>query len=157
MPLSQYGVVRVYGSITFNGRAQVTIAGSVPGPFFVSALTLFLNVPATANIVLNTINIDSVGSIQLSASGTAAASQVVVVASGSLYGDVVQSIPSYLSFLIMKDPLANNAIVADGGSGGGIVITITYMTGTAYGSSVALTAIATVVAPSDMTIAMTIA
>jgi ribosome recycling factor len=47
--------------------------------------------------------------------------------------------------------------VANGGSGGGIVIALAYMTGTAYGSSVALTAIATVVAPSTTTVTITIA
>jgi hypothetical protein len=64
--------------------------------------------------------------------------------------------PSYLSFLMMKDPLGNNAIVANGGSNGGIVITIGFMTG-GYGASTSLLAIATVVAPSDTIVTMTIA
>ena len=152
---SQYGVVRLYASMTFSGRAQITITSREAAPFYVSALTLFLTVAATSNIVINTINIDSTGPIQLSASGTAASSQVVVVPSGSMYGDIVQSMPNYLSFLMMKDPLENNAIVADGGTSGGIVITLGFMTGS-YGSSTPLLAVATVVAPSDTIVTMTI-
>jgi hypothetical protein len=108
---------------------------------------------------MNTINIDNTGAIQLSGSGSAPSSQIVVVPSGLTYGDVVQSMPSYLSFLMMKDPLSNNAIVANGGSCGntscGIVITIGFMTG-GYGGSTTILAVATVVAPSDTLVTMTI-
>lgn len=153
---SQYGIVRIYASITFTGRAQITITSREAAPFFVSALTLFLSLPTTSNIIMNTINIDSTGAIQLSGSGSAPSSQVVVVPSGLTYGDIVQSMPTYLSFLMMKDPLGNNAIVANGGSTGGIVITLGFMTG-GYGASTTITATATVVAPSDTVVTMTIA
>jgi hypothetical protein len=62
--------------------------------------------------------------------------------------------PSYLSFLMMKDPLGNTAIVANGGKGG-IVLTIVYA-GEGLISSAGLTAIATVVAPVDTTVSMDI-
>jgi len=159
-PFSEYGVVRIYASTPFNGRAQITITSREAAPFFVSGLTLFLSVPATSNIILNTINIDNAGAILLSGSGSSPSAQVVVVASGLTYGDIVQSMPSYLSFLMMRDPLGNNAIVANGGSCGsgscGIVITLGFMAG-GYGGSTAVTAIATVVAPSDTIVTMTIA
>ena len=157
--LTQYGVVRLYASTTFNGRAQITITSREAAPFFVSGLTLFLSLPVTSNIIMNTINIDNTGAIQLSGSGSAPSSQIVVVPSGLTYGDVVQSMPSYLSFLMMKDPLSNNAIVANGGSCGnascGIAITIGFMTG-GYGGSTTILAVATVVAPSDTLVTMTI-
>jgi hypothetical protein len=157
--LSLYGVARIYASVTFTGHAQITITSLEAAPFFVSGLTLFLSLPTTSNIVLTTINIDNTGAIQLSASGSAPSSQIVIVPSGLTYGDIVQSMPSYLSFLMMKDPLGNNAIVANGGSCGngscGIVITLGFMAG-GYGASTTLLVIATVVAPSDTKVAMTI-
>jgi hypothetical protein len=140
--------------VSFTGRAQLTITSREAVPFFVSGLTLFLSAPSTASIVLNAINIDSAGTIQLSASGAAPSAQVIVVPSGLTYGDVVQSMPSYLSFLMMKDPLGNNAIVANGGSGGGVVITLAFMAGGGYGATTTITAIATVVAPSDTILSM---
>ena len=155
-------MVRIYSSVTFNGRAQITITSGQAAPFFVSALTLFLSSPTTSNIVLTTINIDNTGAIQLSGSGSAPSTQVVVVPSGLTYGDIVQSMPNYLSFLMMKDPLGNNAIVANGGSGSdscgsvscGIVITIGFMTG-GLGAQTTILAIATVVAPTSTTVTMT--
>jgi hypothetical protein len=158
---SNYGLVRISASVTFNGRAQIAITSREQAPFFVSGLTLFLTVPSSSSIVLTSINIDSTGPIQIS--GTGAASQIVVVPSGLTYGDIVQSMPSYLSFLMMKDPLGNNAIVANGGSacgtnGGsacGIIIILGWAAGTISGSA-PLTAIATVVAPSDTIVKMTI-
>jgi len=152
--LSQYGVVRLYASTTFNGRAQITITSREAAPFFLTALTLFLSQPAGASIVLNTINIDNTGPIQVSGSGTTPSSQVVIVTAGLTYGDVVQSMPSYLSFLIMKDPLGNNAIVANGGNGG-MVIGVGTMSGSSGAYSGPLITIATVVAPSDTIVTMT--
>jgi hypothetical protein len=80
----------------------------------------------------------------------------VIVPSGLTYGDIVQSMPSYLSFLMMKDPLGNNAIVASGGDSGGIIISLGYMTGGGLGGSTGMTVIATVVAPTDTTVSMTV-
>jgi len=153
--LSQYGVVRLYATTTFNGHARIILTAGEAAPFFVSGLTLLLDVPASANIILSAISIDGIGNIQLSNSGSTPSSQVVVVTSGLTYGDIVQSMPAYLSFLMMKDPLGNTAIVANGGSNGGIVITITFAGGGLI-SSAGLTAIATVVAPVDTTVTLDI-
>ena len=153
---SQYGVVRVYASTTFSNRLQITITSREAAPFFVSALTLFLNIPAASNIVLNTINVDGLGPIQVLGSGATSSSQVVIVTAGLTYGDVVQSLPSYLSFLIVKDPLGNNAIVANGGSGGGVVIGVGIQSG-GYSGGATISAVATIVAPSDTIVTMTIA
>ena len=153
--LSQYGVVRVYASATLGNRLQITITSREAAPFFVSALTLFLSTPAASNIVLNTINVDGMGAIQVSGVGATSSSQVVVVTSGLTYGDVVQSMPSYLNFLIVKDPLGNNAIVADGGNGGGVVLGVGIQSG-GYGGGATISAVATIVAPSDTIVTMTI-
>jgi len=152
--LSQYGVVRVYASTSFNTRVQITITSREAAPFFVSGLTLFLSIPASSNIVLSSINVDSMGLIQVSGSG-ATSSQVVIVTSGSTYGDIVQSMPSYLSFLIVKDPLGNNAIIANGGGSGGVVIAVGILSG-AYSGGATLSAVATILAPSDTIVTMTI-
>ena len=155
--LTVYGVVRIYASTTLSTRVQITITSREAAPFFVSGLTLFLASAATSNIVLNTINIDGMGPIQVSGgAGATPSTQVVVVTAGLTYGDVIQSIPSYLSFLIMKDPLGNNAIVADGGSGGGVVIGVGIISG-GYAGGGTISAVATIVAPSDTIVTMTIA
>lgn len=139
-------MVRVYASTTFNGNAILTVTSRESAPFFVSRLTLFLASPADSQIVLNTINIDGTGPIQIS--GTTGSSQVVIVAAGLTYGDIVQSMPNYLSFLFVKDPLGNNAIVTNGGTGLGIAFSIGVTSGASPNGAI-MTAIATVVAPTD--------
>lgn len=150
-PLTQYGVVRVYASVQFTGNAKITIdSQGALSPFFISRLTLFLNKPADFDIVLDTINIDGTGVIQVSS--YLATSKVVIVASGLQVGDVVTSIPSYLSVFIVKDPMGNDALVANGGSG--VAIGIRFASG---GLSIGTTvsAIATIVAPTNTTVSMT--
>jgi len=149
--LSQYGVARVYASTAFNGRATITITSREAAPFYVVRLTLFLANPAASQIILNSINIDATGAIQIS--GTTGSFQAVIVAAGLTYGDIVQSIPNYLSFLIVKDPLGDDAIVANGGSGGGIVIGIGVTAG-AFANGATITAIATIVAPTDTVVSL---
>jgi len=150
MPLSEYGVVRLYASMSFTGTAQIII-NSQGGlsPFFVSRLTLFLNGPAEFDLLLDTINIDGIGPIQVSS--YLPSSKVVVVASGLQVGDIVSSIPSYLSVFIVKDPMGNDALVANGGSG--VVIRIRLSSG-GVGPGETISAIATIVAPTNSTVAM---
>ncbi len=148
MPLSQYGVVRLYASVLFTGTAKITI-NSEGGlsPFFVSRLTLFLNRPADFDVLLDTINIDGTGPVQVSS--YLPSSKVVVVASGLQVGDIVSSIPSYLSVFILKDPMGNDALVANGGSG--VVIGIRFSSG-GVGLGTTVSAIATIVAPTNSTV-----
>ncbi len=151
MPLSEYGVVRLYASVLFTGTAKITI-NSQGGlsPFFVSRLTLFLNRPADFDVLLDTINIDGTGPIQVSS--YLPSSKVVVVASGLQVGDIVNSIPNYLSVFIVKDPMGNDALVANGGSG--VVIGIRFSAG-GVGLGTTVSAIATIVAPTNATVSMT--
>lgn len=149
MPLSQYGVVRLYASVSFTGTATITINSQGLTPFFVSRLTLFLNRPADFDVLLDTINIDGTGPIQVSS--YLPSSKVVVVASGLQVGDIVSSIPSYLGVLIVKDPMGNDALVANGGSG--VVIGIGFSSG-GFGLGTTISAIATIVAPTNSTVTM---
>ena len=147
-PLSGYGVVRVFASVLFTGTAKITVdsqGGS--SPFFVSRLTLFLNRPADFDLLLDTINIDGTGPIQVSS--YLPSSKVVVVASGLQVGDIVSSIPSYLGVFIVKDPMGNDALVANGGSG--VVIGVRFSSG-GVGLGTTVSAIATIVAPTNSTV-----
>lgn len=113
---------------------------------------MFLNRPADTDILLDTINVDGTGAIQVS--GYVSASKVVVVSAGLSFGDVVGSLPNSLSMLLVKDPMGNDAIVASGGDDSGVIIGIRFMSG-AYGTGTTISAIATIVAPSNSTVNMT--
>jgi hypothetical protein len=154
MPISEYGVLRLYASVQFTGNARITInsQGGVD-PFFVSRLTLFLDRPADVDILLDSINIDGTGLLQVSSSYLPA-TKVVVVPSGSQVGDVVTSIPSYLSMFLVKDPMGNDALAANGGSG--VVIGLRFSSGgSAILGPTVISAIATIVAPTNSTVSMT--
>lgn len=153
MLLNQYGVVRVYASTQFTGTAKIAIITQGSSPFFVSRLTLFLNQPASSDILLDTINVDQMGAIQIS--GVLASSKVVVVPAGLTVGEVVSAVPTSLDFLVMKDPMGNDAIIANSGSGGGLVVGVRFMSGGYNIGTVAVTAVATVVAPVNATVSMT--
>lgn len=148
--LSGYGVVRIYASVLFTGTAKITIdSQGGPSPFFISRLTLFLNRPADFDVLLDTINIDGTGPIQVSS--YLPSSRVVVVASGLQVGDIVSSIPTYLGVFIVKDPMGNDALVANGGSG--VVIGIRFSAG-GVGLGTTVSAIATIVAPTSSNVTM---
>jgi hypothetical protein len=150
--LNQYGVVRVYSGVTFTGTTKITITSSGNGPFFVSKLTLFLNRPTDFDIVLDSVNIDGIGAIQVS--GYSAATKVVIVPAGLTFGDVMTTFPSSLNMLMMKDPMGNDAIVASGGDGNGVVIGVRFFTG-GYSLGTTLQIVATVVAPNGSSVTMT--
>jgi hypothetical protein len=152
MPLTQYGIVRLYASIVFTGSAKITInSEDAHTPFFISRLTLFLNRPADFDVLLDTINIDGTSTLQVSS--YLPSSKVVVVASGLQVGDIVTSIPSYLSVFIVKDPMGNDALVANGDRG--VVIGIRFAAGGVGLGTTTVSAIATIVAPTNSTVTMT--
>ena len=151
MPLSQYGIVRVYASTQFLGNSKITITSQGAGPFFVSRLVFTLNRAADFDILLDTISIDGTGVMQIT--GFSTSSKVVVVPAGLMVGDVISAIPPYLNFLLVKDPMGNDALVANGGSEG-VTIGVRFMSG-AYNVGTTVSAIATVLAPSNSTVTMT--
>jgi hypothetical protein len=152
MPLTEFGVVRLYASVLFTGSAKITIGSQGAfTPFFISRLTLFLNRPADFDLLLDTINIDGTGALQVSS--YLPSSKVVIVASGLQVGDIVTSIPSYLNVFIVKDPMGNDALVANGDSG--VVIGIRFASGGVGLGTTNISAIATIVAPTNSTVTMT--
>ncbi len=152
LPLTQYGVVRVYASTPFTGTIKIKITSQGSNPFFIERLTLFLNNPADFDIVLDSLNVDGTGTIQIS--GFLASPNVVVVPARSVVGDVVTSIPTLLSFLIVADPMRNDAIVVTGGDGNGLVVGIRFVSG-GYSGGITMSAIATVVAPTNAAVTIT--
>ncbi len=151
MPLSQYGIVRVYASTQFLGNSKITITSQGTGPFFITRIVLVLNRAADFDILLDTINIDGTGVMQIT--GFSTSSKVVVVPAGLMVGDVISAIPPYLNFLLVKDPMGNDALIANGGSNG-VTIGVRFMSG-AYNVGTTVSAIATVLAPSNSTVTMT--
>lgn len=151
MPLSQYGVVRVYASQTFMGNTKIRIVSDSAPPFFVDRIFIVLNRPADFDILLDSINIDGTGEIQFS--GYSAAAKVVVVPAGLVVGEVTASIPSNLNFLLVKDPLGNSALSASGGPGNGVTVGLRFMSG-AYDLGTKISATALVTAPANATITM---
>lgn len=151
--LSEYGVVRVYASNSFTGATKITITSDNAPPFFVERIYVFLNTRADSDILLDNIAIDGTPTIQIS--GYSGSTKVVVVPAGSTVGEVINSIPSNLDFLLVKDPLGNSALSAGGGAGNGIVAGLRFMSG-AYSLGTTMYVITLVTALSDATISMTI-
>ena len=152
VPLSQYGVTRV--SVRGISQAAITIEilGDGAGPFFIVKILIILNKPADADIVLDSINIDGTGSIPVS--GYSAATKVVVVPAGLVVGELIASIPSYLGFLLVKEPLGNVGIAVNAGATNGFSFMLRFLSG-AYYLGTTITAIALVTAPANATVTMT--
>jgi hypothetical protein len=79
-------------------------------------------------------------------------SRVLVVPSGSTIGDIIASVPSFLSALLAKDPMGNIAMFASGATNG-LAFGLTSpngFVGATYG------ALAIVAAPSSATVTLSI-
>lgn len=150
--LSDYGVTRVYASENFMGSAKITIVSNGAGPFFIEKILLILDRAADVDVLLDTINIDGTGIIQIS--GYSSTSRVVVLPGGSLIGEVTSSFPSNLQFLFSKDPLGNEALAVSGASGNGLVVGLRSVSGE-YNLGTTLSVIALVTAPANATISIT--
>jgi len=151
--LSEYGVVRVFASDSFTGVTKITIASDGAAPFFVERIYIILNARSDSDILLDNIAIDGTPTIQIS--GYSGSTKVVVVPAGFSVGEVINSIPNNLNFLLVRDPLGNDALSASGGAGNGIVAGLRFMSG-AYSLGTTMYAIALVTTSSDATISMTI-
>jgi hypothetical protein len=151
--LSEYGVVRVCASNSFTGVTKITVTSDNAAPFFVERIYVFLNTRADSDILLDNIVIDGTPTIQIS--GYSGSTKVVVVPAGFTVGEVINSIPSNLDFLLVRDPLGNSALSAGGGAGNGVVAGLRFMSA-AYSLGTTVYVIALVTAVSDATISMTI-
>lgn len=149
---SDYGVVSVFASQTFMGTLKIKITSDRAAPFFVDRLLITVNRQAGSDILLDTISPDGVNVIQIS--GYSGPSKVAVVPAGSTIGEVITTIPSNLNFLIVKDPLGNNGVWANGGAGSGIIVGLRFMSG-AYDVGEIISVTALVTAPANATITIT--
>jgi hypothetical protein len=132
---------------------DLNVCSDTLAPFFIARIFIFLNRPADSDILLDSINIDGTGVIQYY--GYSSTSKVIVVPAGLVVGEVTTSIPSNLNFLLVKNPLGNDAPSASGGSGNGVVIGLRFMSG-AYNLGTTISAIALVAAPANTMITMNI-
>lgn len=114
-------------------------------------LLLLLQNPGQSDIVLNSISVDGVYTITFN---SYAAPRIVVVATGTTMGDVISVLPTSLSFLLVKDPMDNNAIFASGGATNGLSFGVGYSTPLVGGGSNILVL---VLAPSNATVTLAIA
>jgi hypothetical protein len=108
--LVDYGVVRVYAANPFTGVARITIIGDNAAPFFVERIYVFLNTRSDSDILLDNLAINGTPMIQIS--GYSGSARVVVVPAGFTVGEVINAIPNNLDFLLVKDPMGNDAISA---------------------------------------------
>jgi len=155
IPTTGYGLVTVSAGPqkNYGSTINVNIFTNGFGTFFVIKLTLFLNTPAGSDLLLTQLKIDQITTpIYLSQSGSP---RVVVLAAGYVVGEVTSSIYSVtspnLSFLFVKDPWGNTAIVVSGGPNNGLFLQLQF----AQPESASLFAEAFVAAPTNNTVSIT--
>jgi hypothetical protein len=118
VPTTSYGVITVFNSSNFSGgTVTLRISTDSNGPFYVEKILIFLNGPVQADILLASISIDGAYVFNFN-NYFQQPTRVVVVSSGSTIGDIVASVPSYMSSLLTKDPIGNIAMFASGATNG---------------------------------------
>jgi hypothetical protein len=149
-----YGLTTVYASQgkTSIGVITIKVTSDGYGPFFVEKLLIFMNTPAQSNLILANMAIDGLWTITFSQYAQLGVPTVVIIASGSTIGEVVNSLPNYLASLEVKDPLGNPAIVLSGGPGSGLTVGVQFSQQQLGGAPLFAEAIVT--APANNTISM---
>lgn len=118
VPTTSYGIITVFNSSTFSGgTVTLRISTDLNGPFYVEKVLIFLNAPVQADILLASISIDGAYVFNFN-NYFQQPTRVVVVPSGSTLGDIIASVPSYMSSLLTKDPIGNTAMFASGATNG---------------------------------------
>jgi len=113
-----YGLITVFNSSNFSGgTVTVRISTDSNGPFYVEKVLVLLNAPVQSDIVLASISIDGAYTFNFN-NYFQQPTRVVVVPSGSTIGDIINTVPSYMSSLLIKDPLGNQAMFASGATNG---------------------------------------
>jgi hypothetical protein len=153
IPLSQYGVVTVSANMTTVGGSStitIRIVCDQNDPFFLDKLIIVLKPAADGDLVLDSMNIAGTGTIIFSSFGMPSP-KVVVVPAGIMVGEVLTALPSYAEPILVKEPMGNNAIPANGADG--ITLNLHFAT---QSYSITVWAFAIVTAPSSdhVTIAM---
>jgi len=145
--LSTYGVLTLSESATVNGQIKIQISTTGAGPCFLIRLLAMLEAPVDSDIVLDSIILGSHNIVQIG--GTSVGPKIVVIAAGTTVGDVVTDLPSFLNFLIVKDPTGNNAVFVS--SGIAFVLRFSSLT---YTSGADVTVLALVTAPTTDTVTL---
>jgi len=149
IPTTSYGLITIFNSNTFNGGTiTVRISTDSSGPFFVEKVLILLNVPSSVDVVLTSISVD--GAYVFTFNNYQQPTQVIVVSSGSTIGDIITSIPTYLSDLLTKDPMSNVAMFASGATNG-LAFGLTMQNGF---SGITFSALALVCSPSTATVTL---
>jgi hypothetical protein len=73
------------------------------------------------------------------------------VSAGTTVGDVITSLPPYVTVLLVKEPMGNNALVVNGGGGNGLSVGVRF---TSQSYNILVSAEAVVTAPSTDMIMM---
>jgi len=146
---SSYGIATLSESATVNGQFRIQISSTGGGPFFLIRLLVVLEAPADSDIILDSILLGSHNVIQVS--GTNVVPKIVIVAAGSTVGDVVTNLPSFLKFLIVREPTGNDAVLVS--SGIGFVLRFSSST---YTSGADITVLALVSAPTTDSVTLTL-
>jgi len=155
IPVSQYGVVAVYASEatqTTLGTVKIQVTSNGYGLFFVVKLLVFMSIAQQSDLTLSTISLDEFYTMSLGQYYAPQSPKIVVIPSGYTQGEVVSSLPSYLSSMLVKDPLDNTAIALNGGAGNGLSVQLSFASPT---SGTAIGGEAIVTAPSNNTITIT--
>lgn len=154
IPIPQYGVTTVYaseGNQPSSGAVNIKITSNGYGAFFVVKLLVFMDMPGQSDLILESINLDGVYAISFSQNY--ATPKIVVIASGATFGDVIGALPSYLTPMLVRDPLGNEALVLNGGAGNGLTVGLQFSSQT-IGGQVSAEAIVTAPSNNTITIAM---
>jgi predicted small integral membrane protein len=150
--LTNYGVTDVYGAVQMSGgttNIQIYTVGN-NAPFFVEKILLMLQTPGQSDIVLQTVTINGVQSWSYATYNNQP--RVTLVPQGTTMGDIISSLPSSLSLLMVKDPLGNQALFGSGETSG-LTFGIGYSTPLVGGG---VSVLALVVAPSNSTVTLNI-
>jgi hypothetical protein len=151
-PISSYGVIALHQSVAFSGGAvNIHVSTSGAALFYVEKILLLMDPATQVDIVLDNISVDGVYVYSFTSNPTA--QRVTIVPSGSTMGDVITQLPEYLTPLIAKDPMGNNAAFATGGTTNGLSVGVRYSSLVMGGNVLIMTL---VVAPTSCTVTLTI-
>lgn len=136
IPLSQYGIVSVYASLGLSlGTIKIQVTSDGSGSFYVMKLLVFMNLAQQTDLTLYTVTIDGFYTVSLSQYYAPQNPKVVIIPAGYTMGEVVSSLPSYLSSLVVDvGPNGNPALLVNGGTGNGLTVQLQFATPTSGGT-----------------------
>jgi hypothetical protein len=68
---------------------------------------------------------------------------VVVIPAGVIFGEIITSLPDNVNVMLVKEPLGNLALPAQGGDGGGLMLTLRFSGGSLIGTTASVIAVVT--------------